>query len=147
MSTATYNKFDDFSQQLVRGTHHFTAHVFKVALTNTAPSVTDVSWLPNSSAPPPAAAHGYPAGGNVTTVTETNAAGTTSVQGTQVDFIAAGGQIGPFRYAIVYNDSVSSPEKPIVAWFDYGSSITINNTEKFTVIFSGVSPGTIFTLA
>lgn len=140
---ATYNKFQDFSQQLIRGTtHQFSSHVFKIALTNTAPSPTDVSWLPGTTAPPPAAANGYTPG--VTTITEADVSGSTAVQGTQVVFTASGGSIGPFRYAILYNDSSST--KAVIAWWDYGSSITIDDAEKFTVQFSGSSPGTIFFL-
>jgi hypothetical protein len=142
----TFNKFQDFSQQLVKGTHLFTTNVFKVALTNTAPSATDVSWLPGTTAPPPASVFGYTAGGNVTTIAESDTAGTTTVTGTQVVFTAAGGAIGPFRYAILYNDSATAPTKAVVGYFDYGSSITLNDTEALTIQFNSATPGTIFTL-
>jgi hypothetical protein len=143
---ATFNKFNDFSEQFARGVHDFDAHTFKVALTNTLPSATDVSWLPGTTAPAPAAANGYPAGGQATTITLSEAAGVTTVQGTQVVFTAAGGQIGPFRYAILYNDSATSPADAVIGWWDYASSITLNDTETFTGKFNNATPGTIFTL-
>jgi hypothetical protein len=143
---AAFNKFQDFSQQLIKGAHQFSTHVFKVALTNTAPTATDVSWLSGTTAPPPAAVFGYTAGGNATTITEADVTGTTTVQGTQVVFTAAGGQIGPFRYAILYNDTTTTPTKAVVAWWDYGSSITLNDTETFTLQFNSSTPGTILTL-
>jgi hypothetical protein len=31
-----YNKFQDFSEQLIRGVHDWDVHTFKIALTNTA---------------------------------------------------------------------------------------------------------------
>jgi hypothetical protein len=143
---ATYNKFNDFTEQLIRGVHDWDAHTFKVALTNTAPAASDVSWS-TTPHPAPAAANGYPAGGAATTVSVSETGGTTTVQGTQVVFTASGGQIGPFRYAILYNDTSTSPVDAAIAWWDYGSSITLNDTETFTVKFNNASPGTIFTLA
>lgn len=143
---ATFNKFNDFSEQLIRGVHDFDAHTFKVALTNTAPTAADTSWN-TTSHPAPAAANGYTAGGSATTITVSETAGTTTVNGTQVVFTAAGGQIGPFRYAILYNDTATSPVDAPVGYWDYGSSITLNDTETFTVKFSNASPGAILTLA
>jgi hypothetical protein len=142
---ATYNKFQDFSEQLVRGVHDWDANTFKIALTNTAPAATDTSW--NLTAhPAPAAANGYTAGGTATTVTISETSGTTTVQGTQVVFTATAGGIGPFRYAILYNDTATSPADASIAYWDYGSSVTLADTETFTVKFNNTTPGTIFTL-
>lgn len=143
---ATYTKFQDFAEQVAKGVHNFASHTFKIALTNTAPAVTDTGWS-TTPHPAPAAANGYTAGGSATTVTTSETGGTMTVQGTQVVFTATAGGIGPFRYAILYNDSASSPAKAAVAFWDYGSSITLNDTETLTVKFNNASPGTIFTLA
>jgi len=35
----------------------------------------------------------------------------------------------------------------VVGWWDYASSITLADTETFTVKFSNTTPGAIFTLA
>jgi hypothetical protein len=48
-------------------------------------------------------------------------------------FTATAGGIGPFRYAILYNDTAASDQ--IIGWYDYGSSITLNDTETLTVDF------------
>ena len=48
---------------------------------------------------------------------------------------AAVGTIGPFRYAVLYNTTPTSPADPLIAVWDYGSSITLNDTETFTVDF------------
>jgi hypothetical protein len=143
---ATYNKFQDFTEQLIRGVHDWDAHTFKIALTNSAPAATDVSWNLTPH-PAPAAANGYTPGGSSTTITLSESTGTTTVQGTQVVFTATAGGIGPFRYAILYNDTATSPADAAIAWWDYGSSITLNDTETFTVRFNNATPGTIFTLA
>lgn len=144
---ATFNKFQDFSEQLARGVHDFDAHVFKVALTNTAPTATQTSLDTVTNHPAPAAANGYSAGGTATTISISETTGTTTVSGTQVVFTATAGGIGPFRYAILYNDTATSPADALIGWWDYASSITLNDTETFTVKFSNTSPGAIFTLA
>lgn len=145
---ATYNKFLDFSEQLIRGVHDWDAHTFKIALTNTLPVNTQVSLDTVTNHPAPAAANGYTAGGTATTITIAEVTGTTTVSGTQVVFTAAGGQLGPFRYAILYNDTATSPVDALIAWWDYGSpGVTLNDTETFTVKFSNTTPGAILTLA
>ena len=144
---AAYVKFQDFSEQLVRGVHDWDAHTFKVALTNTAPVNTQVSLDTGTNHPPPAAANGYTAGGSATTITISETTGTTTVQGTQVVFTATAGGIGPFRYAILYNDTATSPADALIAYWDYASSVTLADTETFTVKFNNTTPGTVFTLA
>jgi hypothetical protein len=143
---ATFTKFQDFVEQLAKGVHQFQTHTYKVALTNTAPGVGDTGWS-TTPHPAPAAANGYPAGGTATTVTTNEAAGTMTIQGTQVVFTATAGGIGPFRYAILYNDSAVTPSKAVVGFWDYGSSITLLDTETFTVKFNNTTPGTILTVA
>ena len=53
--------------------------------------------------------------------------------GNDVVITASGGSIGPFRYAVLYNDTPTSPADPLIAWWDYGSSTSINNGENLTV--------------
>jgi len=146
MATSTWNKFQDFSEQFTRGVHDFDAHTFKVALTNTAPVATQTTWNVTDH-PAPAAANGYTAGGTATTVALSESSGTTTVTGTQIVYTATAGGIGPFRYAVLYNDTATSPADAAIAYFDYGSSITLGDTETLTVKFNNASPGTMFTLA
>lgn len=143
---ASYNKFQDFSEQLIRGVHDLDAHIFKVALTNTAPVATQTGLDTVTNHPAPAAANGYTAGGTATTIAISETTGTTTVTGTQVVFTASGGNLGPFRYAILYNDSATSPADALVAWWDYASNVTLADGETFTVKFNNADPGTIFTL-
>ena len=137
---ATYNKFNDFTNQLDRGTHAWATHTFKIALSNTAPTaansiLTDITQI--------TAANGYVAGGNATTITVSTATGTSTIQGSQVVFTATGA-VGPFQYAVLYNDTAAS--KNLVAWWDYGSAVTLSSGDTFTVQFNSANPGTIFTL-
>lgn len=138
---ATFFKFQDFSEQLIRGIHDFDAHTFKVYLSNAAPSASldavkaDLAEI--------AAGNGYTAGGNATTITVAEVTGTTTVSGTEVVFTATGA-VGPFQYAVLYNDTSAS--KNLVGAWDYGSSISLATGETFTVKFSNASPGAILTL-
>ncbi len=143
MATSAYNKFQDFSDQLIRGVHDLDAHVFKVALTNTAPVATNTVLADITQI---AAGNGYTTGGNTTTITVSETAGTTTVQGTEVVFTATGA-MAAFRYAVLYNDTPTSPVDPLIGWFDYGASLSLTSGETFTVRFNNATPGTIFTLA
>lgn len=140
---ATYNKFDDFVEQLVRGLHDWDAHVFKVYLSNAIPSASldavkaDLAEI--------TAQNGYPAGGTATTISISETGGTVTVQGTQVVFTASGGSFGPFQYVALYNDTAASEN--LVSWWDRGSALTLNDTDTFTIRFNNASPGTIYTLA
>lgn len=142
---AVYNKFNDFVEQLVLAKHNFdgSTHVFKVALTNTAPAATD-TVLANITQI--ATGNGYSAGGTATTIAESETTGTVTVTGTQVVFTASGA-MATFRYVVLYNDTQTSPAKPLVAYWDYGSAVSLADSETFTVRFNNASPGTIFTLA
>ena len=141
---AAYNKFNDFSEQLANGVQNFATDTYKIALSNTAPVATNTVLADITEI---SAGNGYTSGGSTTTITVAEVTGTTTVSGTEVVFTASGGSIGPFRYVVLYNDTTSSPNKPLVAWWDYGSSITLADGETFPVKFSNTSPGAIFTLA
>jgi hypothetical protein len=111
-------------------------------LTNSAPVATnsikgDLTEI--------SAGNGYTAGGTATTVTHSRASGTSKIVCTDVVFTASGGSIGPFRYVVLYDDTPSSPADPLIAWWDYGSSITLADGETFTVDFDATTGA--FTLA
>ena len=133
---ASYNKFLQFTKDLVDGVHDFDAHTFKVALTNSAPVNTNtvlanITQVSNGN--------GYTTGGTATSMSTSTSSGTAKVTGTDVVFTASGGSVGPFRYAVLYNDTPSSPADPLMAWWDYGSSVTLADTETFTVDFDATN--------
>lgn len=129
---AVFNKFNQFVKDLVDGKHQFSAHTFKVLLTNTAPVSTNQVKADLTEI---SAGFGYTAGGTATTISVSVAGGVAKVTGTDVTFTASGGPIGPFRYAVLYNDTQTSPADPLVGYWDYGAAITLATTEALTVVF------------
>lgn len=132
---AVFNKFQDFVERLGQGVHDFrsTGHVLKVYLSNTTPSAS--THAVKADLPEISAGNGYTAGGASISNNWTESGGTASLTGTDVSWTASGGTIGPFRYAVLYNDTPTSPADPLIGWWDYGSSITLNAGETFTVDF------------
>jgi hypothetical protein len=132
---ATFSLFDEFKKYLADGTIDLDTHTFKAMLSNTSPTtgtntvradITEIS-----------AGNGYTSGG-VTLASVTWAetgAGSGIFQWTVADFAwtAAGGSIGPFRYVVFYDDTPTSPADPLLGVLDYGSSITLADTNVFTV--------------
>ncbi len=53
--------------------------------------------------------------------------------GTDVVFEASGGTVGPFQFVILYNDTHASDA--LIGWWDYGSAVTLQDGETFTVDF------------
>jgi hypothetical protein len=132
---AVYNKFNQFTKDLIDGKHNFASNVFKVMLTNVAPVVTnqikaDITEI--------AAGLGYTAGGATTTITESTTSGVAKVVGSNVVFTATGA-MATFQYAVLYNDTTAAPVKPLIAWWDYGSPISMVNTETLTVAFDATN--------
>ena len=137
---ATFKLFDEFGKDLHNGVHNFTSHTFRVALTNTAPTQDTDATLTNVTQI--SAGNGYTqvadgAGTTVSlTIAETSAGSGVWRLGTSSSdcvFTASGGSIGPFRYAVVVNDTPTSPANPLVGYLDYGSSITVTDGNTFTV--------------
>jgi len=138
---AAFQKVPDFVEQVLKGVHNFAAHTFKLALTNVAPQAANAVLADLTQI---AATGGYVAGGVVLdSVVLSETSGTAKVVIADEVIAASGGAVGPFRYAVVYNDTATN--KPLVGYYDYGSAITLNDGETLTVDFDQ-SAG-VFTLA
>jgi hypothetical protein len=139
---AAFNKFEAFSEHLAEKVHDLNADTLKVYLTDNAPSAS-LDAVKADLVESVAGGNGYTAGGHDTQNTTSRTGGTTSVVGVDIVITASGGTIGPFRYAVLYNDTPTSPADPLIGWWDYGSSITLNDGESFTVDFGA----SMFTVA
>lgn len=137
---ATFNKFNQYVEDLASGVHNLTAagHTLKIYLTNTAPSAADDAVVADLAGI--TEQNGYAAADIQNDLTET--AGVATMTATDIVFTASGGSFGPFQYVVLYNDDPTSPADPLIGWWDYGSAVTVNDGETFTVDF-GVSVLTI----
>ena len=135
---AVYTKFQPFVENLAEGVHNLGTGTLTVALTNTAPNATDatlsqitqISYTNCSSRV-------------ITTSSSSQTSGTYSLVLADLTLTATGGTVGPFRYVVIYNDTPTSPADPLIAYYDYGSSITLADTETFLIDFGS----SLFTLA
>lgn len=138
---ASFVKYEVYSENLAEKVHDLNADTLKVLLSNTAPNVA--THAVKADATEISAGNGYTAGGEDSQNATSRSGGTTSVTGTDIVWTASGGTIGPFRYAILYNDTPASPADPLIGYWDYGSSITLAATETFTTDFGS----SLFTVA
>ena len=135
---ATYVKFQPFVEAMAEKVHNLGSDTLKIALTNTAPSaanavltdITEISYT-NCSAR------------TITTSSSSQTSGTYKLVLTDLVLTASGGSVGPFRYVVVYNDTATSDN--LICYADYGSSITLADTETLTIDFDGTNG--LFTLA
>ena len=130
-------KFQPFIEDVFEGVHNLGSHTLKVLLTNTAPLATDRL---KSALTEIGAGNGYTAGGSAASVSSSaQTGGTYKLVCSDVVFTASGGSIGPFRYAVLYNDTPTSPADPLIGMWDYGASLTLAAGESITVDFSEVN--------
>lgn len=132
---ATFTKFQSFVEAVAEKTHNLGSDVLKVMLCNTAPVNTNTV---KANLTEISAGNGYTAGGTAATISSSaQSSGTYKLVLADVVFTASGGTIGPFRYAVLYNDTATNDE--LIAFWDYGSSITLAAGETFTVDFDATN--------
>lgn len=128
---ATFNKFHGFSEAVAEKKHNLGSDTLKWYLTNTAPDAA-LDFVKADLPAEISAGNGYTAGGPSITITSSaQTSGTYKLVLADVVITASGGTIGPFRYAVLYNDTATNDD--LIGWYDYGSSITLQDTETFTL--------------
>lgn len=137
---ATYVKYQKGVEALLEAINAG-SDTWKIALSNTAPNVATNATL--SDAAEISAGNGYTAGGNAASVSSSTQTGGTYklVLNSPSTWTATGGSIGPLRYAILYDSTTDN----LVGYWDYGSSITLNAGDTFTVNLDGTNG--VFTVA
>ncbi len=137
---AAFNKFETFAGDVGLKVHDLNVDTIEVYLSNATPSASadsvkaDLAEITNENGytAPEDVQNGYTESGGIGTLT-----------GVDVTITAAGGTVGPFRYVVLQNTTPTSPLDPLIGWWDYGSSITLNDGESFTTDFGA----SILTLA
>ena len=138
---ATFNKVNDFVKNAVHKMDLESDQIV-IALSNTAPgsessnptsdnngvlaNVTQITYTNLSSR-------------NVTTTSSTQTGGTYKLVLADITLTSTGGTTGPFRYVYIYNDTVTAPADPLIGYYDYGSSLTLNDGDSLTVDFSAAN--------
>jgi len=129
MAYATPVKFYSFLNDVFMKRMDLENDDLRVVLSNVAPSrsntkLSDITQIANGN--------GYTTGGILSPASLSNTTGTVKLTMTDVQWTATG-NVGPFRYVIIYNDTAT--DDPLICYMDFGSEITLANTEKFTVDF------------
>jgi hypothetical protein len=135
---ASFVKINDFVANAVENMD-LESDQLVIALSNTAPSsessnptadgngilgnVTQVSYSNLSSR-------------NLTTTSSGQSSGVYKLVLADLTLTASGGSVAAFRYVYIYNDTVTSPVDPLIGYYDYGSSLTLNDGDTFTIDFS-----------
>lgn len=128
---AAYVKFNSFVENLAEKVHDLSTDTLRIALTNTLPLATNTVFANITEI---SAGNGYSAGGVAMTVSSSSqTSGTYRLVLADNSITASGGTIGPFRWAVLYNDTPSSPLNPLLGFFDYGSAITLQDGETLTL--------------
>lgn len=138
---ATFQKVNDFVANAVHNMDLESDQIV-VALSNTAPgsetlnptgddngvlaNVTEIAYTNLSSR-------------NVTTTSSTQTGGTYKLVLADLTLTSSGGSTGPFRYVYLYNETVATPADPLVGYYDYGSSLTLNDGDSLTIDFSAAN--------
>lgn len=129
---ATYTKFQSFVEALAEKAHNLGADVLTVALTNTIPvntntvltDITEISYT-------------YCSARAITITSSAQTAGTYKLTLTDLTLTASGGAVGPFRWVVIYNDTAATDE--LIAWYDYGSVITLADGETLELDFDATN--------
>ena len=128
---AAFNRFNCFTTDLTNGKHDFSSHTFKAMLCLSAPVATNTIRGNLSEI---TAGNGYTSGGKAVTVTKSNTSGVEKISfSNDPIWTASGGAMANFRYVVLYNDTQTND--PLIGYYDYGSTVTLNVGESFTADF------------
>jgi hypothetical protein len=132
--TTTFTRFGELPNYLWNGKINVGSDSFKAVLSNVAPSKANSLVLADITQLGAGNGYGGPIALTGVTFLETGA-GTNIWQFTCADFVvtASGGSIGPFQYVVFYDDTPTSPLKPLIGFLDYSAAITITDGNTLTV--------------
>ena len=127
---ASFNKINQYVEDLAHKVHDQSSDQFTVALTAAAnapvatntvlANLTEIAYTNLSSR-------------NLTTSTSSETSGTYTLLFADLVLTASGGSVATFRYVVIYNNTPTSPSDPLVGWYDHGSDVTLANGETYTI--------------
>jgi len=112
--------------------HNLGSDTLKVALTNTAPTqsntvlanITEVSYT-------------YCSSRTLTISSSGQTSGVYKLVIADLTLTASGGSVGPWQYAVVYNDTATNDE--LIGYLTYPASITMYDADTFLLDFSSLN--------
>lgn len=129
---ASFVKVNDFVEYAVEGMN-LGSDTLIVALSNTDPTAgTNVTAdgngvLANISQ----ISYSNLSSRTLASVTSAQSSGTYKLSAADLTLTASGGSVAAFRYVVIYNDTVTND--PVIGYYDYGSSLTLNDGDTFTI--------------
>ncbi len=142
---ATYDKFQQYIEDLHHAVHDFSSDALEVALSNeaNAPDLAADAILADFTE----IAYTWISSLVLTTNISAQAAGVYTLQLNDLTIAASGGTAAAFRYVTVFNQDTAALVDPLICRFDYGSDLTLNDGESLTVDFEsdGSGNGDLFT--
>jgi hypothetical protein len=134
---SSFNKFNVFVKALAEKNHNLASDELKVYFSNLAPNPSTHNTY-NGTAGVTAPTEifpgfGYVAGGNralLVSSNQTNGVYRLILQDPGI-WTASGGDIGPFRYFVLWNSTAASNN--LIGWWDYGTSVTLFDGQGFLV--------------
>lgn len=124
---ATYNKFNSWVEYMQKGVD-LSSDTLKVALTNTAPDATNTKLSDITEID-----YTYCSDRTLTVTSASQTGGTFKLIVADKTITASGGSVGPFRYVVIYDDTHA--DDPLICWYDYGTSVTLNDGESLELNF------------
>jgi len=129
---AVFNKFNPFFEAVAEKVHNLGSDQLTLALTNTLPTsansvladITQITYTNLSTR-------------NLTTSASSQTGGLYKLVVNDITLTSTGGSTGPFRYIVVYNSTAAGG--PLIGWYDYGTSLTLNSGESLAVDFDGTN--------
>ena len=139
---ATFNKIDQFVEDLAHGVHDFTSDgtcTITIFLTTNAETpvagdsvladLTEIAYTNLSSRVVAVASSGQTSGTYSLVLTDHT--------------LTASGAVATFRMVGHYNDDPTSPADPLIQWYDHGSDVTLADSETYDIDYGA----SFFTLA
>jgi len=128
---ATFTKFQGFVEHLADGVHNLSTDTLKIALSNSDPAAS-LSTANTFIASVSEVSYDNCSDRACTQTTHAQSGGTFKLVITDL-VLTASGAVGPFRYVVLFDDTVAND--PLIGYMDYGSSITLESDETFTINF------------
>lgn len=130
--------FNQFFQNVGRGVHNLHTDALKVALTNSAPNIATQALL--SDITQIASGSGYTTGGfTLAGQSFTLDSAVAELLANDLVISASGGTMATWRYAVLYDDTPSSPLDPLIGYLDVGSAISLADGQSRTLDFSATN--------